>query len=195
MVLRDEIPAYRIKRESRRTQILALCGSLRASSTNLSLLRAAQMLAPPHVTMRIYDGLERLPHFNPDREPQLPPPVAEFRQLVGHADAIVISSPEYAHGVPGALKDALDWLVGGSEFSGKPVMLLNASTRSHHAQASLIEILTTMGGIVLMNANRSIPLVGKSLEPEALLADPDLAELIRSGLDVVQRHLALHHMR
>lgn len=176
-------------------QILALCGSLRAASTNLTLLRAAQLLAPPEAIVRIYDGLERLPHFNPDREPQLPPPVAEFRQLVAHADAILISSPEYAHGVPGALKDALDWLVGGSEFSGKPVMLLNASTRSHYAQASLIEILTTMGGVVLLEANRSVPLVGKSPAPEELVANPELAGVIRTGLEALWGYLALYPMR
>lgn len=185
MPLSDDSPGIRSKREIRRLQILALCGSLRAASTNLSLLKAAQLLAPPSTVLRIYEGLEALPHFNPDREPALPPPVAHFRQLIAHSDAILISSPEYAHGVPGALKDALDWLVGGGEISGKPVTLLNASNRGHHAQAALIEILTTMGAIVVTGAIRSIPLVGQSPAPASLATDPAVAALIRSGLDAL----------
>jgi NAD(P)H-dependent FMN reductase len=77
-----------------------------------------------------YEGLAGLPHFNPDDDEDggpVPPAVADLRARVIAADGWVISSPEYAHGVPGSLKNALDWLVSCPELPGKPVLLLNAS--------------------------------------------------------------------
>jgi chromate reductase len=144
-------------------RVLAISGSLRASSSNTLLLRAAAELAPEGVEVVMYDGLGELPHFNPDLDkalddPDLPAQVREIRTLVGDADALLISSPEYAHGVPGSLKNALDWLVGGSEMPGKPVALLNASPRSTHAQASLAETLRTMSAEVVDGSPFDAPL-------------------------------------
>ncbi|HEX3070122.1 MAG TPA: NADPH-dependent FMN reductase [Thermoanaerobaculia bacterium] len=95
-------------------KIIAICGSLRSQSSNRALLQAAVKLAPEGMEITIYEGLAGLPHFNPDddEEDTTPPqPVAELRALLAAADGILISSPEYAHGVPGSLKNALDWLV------------------------------------------------------------------------------------
>src|SRR5215471_687580 len=100
-------------------RILAISGSLRAVSSNTALLRAAAMLAPAGVEIRVYDGLGDLPHFNPDLEGAEPPVVKDFGAQVGAADGIILSTPEYAHGVPGVLKNALDWLVGGFDFINK----------------------------------------------------------------------------
>ncbi len=98
-------------------RLLAISGSLRAVSSNTSLLKAAQLLAPETMRIELYDGLASLPHFNPDLDIEpLPPPVAELRAKIGVADGLLISSPEYARGVPGSLKNALDWLVSGAEF-------------------------------------------------------------------------------
>src|SRR5215211_1037478 len=127
--------------------ILAISGSLRAASSNTAVLQALAALAPAGVTIAIYDQLAELPYFNPDldREGDTPPAsVAELRTQIGRAAGIVICSPEYAHGVPGVLKNALDWLVSSLEFPGKPVALLNISPRSTFAQASLAETLRTM---------------------------------------------------
>ena len=87
----------------------------------------------------MYDGLARLPHFNPDLDEEgavAPPAVAELRDLVTAADLLVICSPEYAHGLPGALKNALDWLVSSPAMVGKRVTIINASSRSTYASAS-----------------------------------------------------------
>jgi NAD(P)H-dependent FMN reductase len=96
----------------------------------------------------IYEGLAGLPHFNPDYDEEgatPPPPVAELRSLLAAADGILISSPEYAHGVPGSLKNALDWLVSDGALVNKPVALIRASPiGGQYAQASLVETLTTM---------------------------------------------------
>ena len=92
-------------------KIIAISGSLRARSSNLALLRAAAALAPEEIEVAIYEGLGALPHFNPDddEEGATPPaPVAALRALLADADGIVISTPEYAHGLPGSLKNALD---------------------------------------------------------------------------------------
>src|SRR5215469_12924589 len=101
-------------------KLLAISGSLRAASLNTSVLQAAQRLAPEGVEIEIFDGIGQLPFFNSDLEAgQLPEPVARLRQVVAKADGILISSPEYARGVSGVLKNALDWLVGSEEFPGK----------------------------------------------------------------------------
>ena len=122
-------------------KIVAICGSLRARSSNAAALRALKNVV-------IYDGLARLPHFNPDLDEEgiePPPEVRALRELLIGADGIVISSPEYAHGVPGSLKNMLDWLVSVGELVGKPVALLNVSPgRGQYAQAQLEEILRTM---------------------------------------------------
>src|SRR5436305_8550162 len=126
-------------------KIIAICGSLRAQSSNLALLRAATKIA---AEVRIYDGLGKLPHFNPDDDAEgatPPPAVAELRAMLANADGILISSPEYAHGVPGSLKNALDWLVSDGALVGKAVALINASpVGGEFARDSLVETLTTV---------------------------------------------------
>src|SRR5207248_2306398 len=108
--------------------LLALCGSLRAISYNRKALVAAKRLAPPGMTIELYDALASLPHFNPDDDVDpLPLTVRDFRAKVGRANGLLIACPEYAHGIPGAFKNLLDWLVSSLEFPGKPVALINCS--------------------------------------------------------------------
>ncbi len=163
--------------------ILAISGSLRARSSNTEILRAVAALAPNGVVVTLFDGLADLPHFNPDLDqPGATPPasVGQFRALVGAADAVLISSPEYAHGVPGSLKNALDWLVSGSEIPYKPVGLLNVSSRSTYAHASLAETLKTMSTVVVPEASITVALDGRRLDADAIAAAPDLAAPLRS---------------
>ena len=145
-------------------RILAISGSLRAASSNTTLLRSASALAPKGVEIILYDGLAGLPHFNPDLEETLQPAVTDFRTRLQAAHGVLISSPEYAHGVPGALKNALDWVVGSGEFVDKPVALLNAAPRSTHAQASLRETLTVMTARIVAEASVAIPRSRKNLD-------------------------------
>jgi chromate reductase, NAD(P)H dehydrogenase (quinone) len=91
------------------------------------------------------DVLSSLPHFNSDLDIEPGPPVVQdFRKQLNTSDFVVISTPEYAHGLPGSLKNALDWLVRSGEMYEKRVALLNASPRSTFAQAALLEILSTI---------------------------------------------------
>ena len=129
-------------------RIIALSGSLRAASTNTALLREIAAGAPDGVSVEIF-SLGGLPLFNPDHE-QFPPEwVTSFRTEVRMADAMIIASPEYAHGVSGVLKNALDWLVGSDGFAGKPVLILNAAPRARHAIVALREILATMSAQIV----------------------------------------------
>lgn len=164
-------------------RILAISGSLRSVSSNTHLLLAAARVAPEGVEVTLYNGLGRLPHFNPDVEQQaLPDEVAELRRRVGDADGLLISSPEYAHGVPGSLKNALDWLVGGIEFVSKPVALLNPSPRSTFAQAQLAETLRTMSGRIVTESCIALPVAGRGLDAEGIVADPALSHALAAAL-------------
>lgn len=129
-------------------KVLALCGSLRADSVNLALLRAMARQAPAGMAVDFFGAWDTLPAFNPDREDGAGSGVGAFREALRGADAVLISSPEYAHGLPGAFKNALDWVVGSAEFDGKPTLLLCASARPEHAPAQLAEVLRTMGAAV-----------------------------------------------
>src|SRR5438874_3438852 len=114
----------------RNLRILGFAGSLRKESFNRSLVRAAQELAPPNMMIEIFD-LAGIPLYNGDVEAAGDPePVAAFRQAVRAADALLMATPEYNHGVPGVMKNAIDWASRPphqSPLDGKPVGLLGAS--------------------------------------------------------------------
>ncbi|HUB88380.1 MAG TPA: NADPH-dependent FMN reductase [Dyella sp.] len=165
-------------------RVLCLSGSLRRVSSNTAALRAAQQLAPLNWALTVYGGLGALPLFNPDDENEhLPASVQELREAVGRSDALLIACPEYAHGVPGAFKNLLDWLVGSLEFPAKPVLLINASARgSHHAQDALCEILRTMSARLLSPEPLSVLLPGSGCSAEQVLADPERCLELRTVL-------------
>ncbi len=143
------------------------------------------MVAPDEFIVELYTGLGTLPHFNPDDDREgsvLPPTVASLRGRLAAADALLISSPEYAHGVPGSLKNALDWLVSGPEMIDKPVALLNTSGRSVHALAALAEILRTMSARVIPLNKPVVPLAGRPLGAAEIAAESGLAEVITDAL-------------
>jgi chromate reductase, NAD(P)H dehydrogenase (quinone) len=161
--------------------VLALCGSLRRISMNAALLRATARLAPEGFQVRIFGGLAALPLFNPDREADLPAPVRDLHAAIAACDAVLIASPEYAHGITGVLKNALDWLVSFEGFIDKRVAIFNASPRSVHADASLREILTTMSAHIVNSACLSLPLRGLNLSEQQMF-DSEHAPAIRRAL-------------
>ena len=167
-------------------RILALCGSLRRASSNGAVLSAAARLAPDTVELSVYSLLGSLPPFNPDDDgDDVPEAVREFRASLQVSDALLISSPEYAHGVPGVLKNALDWVVGSGELIGKPVALINASSRATHAWASLAETVTVMSARLVLEASITIPLDGRRMDADAIAQDPSLSSALRSAIDLL----------
>ena len=126
-------------------KLLAISGSPRAESTNTAMLECFSAYAPPGVSVTLYRGLADLPVFSPDREgDNTPDVVAEFVRAVGQADGIILSSPEYVRGIPGGLKNAIDWLVSGDEIIAKPLVLVHASHRGEDMLAALRLVLSTV---------------------------------------------------
>lgn len=167
--------------------ILGISGSLRAASINNTLLAAAALCCPPVVTFSLYEGVGALPAFNPDLDDpaRIPPAAAAWRRQVAGAAGLVISSPEYAHGIPGSLKNALDWLVGDSDFAGTPVALWNASPGSLHAPAQLREVLMTMSATLVDAACLTLPLKGVKLDAAGIAAHPDFGPALSGALAVL----------
>ena len=131
--------------------ILAISGSLRSASKNTKLLHALAALDP---SITLYENIGELPHFNSDVDDAgAPQAVLDYREQLRAADLIVISSPEYAHGVPGVMKNALDWVVGSGELMDKPIVLINVSPASKFAVPQLIETLTVMSAKIAATFN------------------------------------------
>jgi chromate reductase, NAD(P)H dehydrogenase (quinone) len=165
-------------------QFLAISGSLRAQSANSALLARAIEIAPPSLEVELWSGLAGIAAFNPDLDETPPPEVRAFRSAVSGAEGVLICSPEYAHGVAGALKNALDWLVGSGELYAKPVALINVSPRATVAHAALIEILRTMGADPLIDV--VIP-VDRTMDLEAEELLRPVLDRMRDAAHLVQR--------
>ena len=176
-----------------RRRVLCLSGSLRRVSANTAALQAARQLATDMLELDLYEGLGALPLFNPDDEAALlPASVVELREAVGRADALLVACPEYAHGVPGAFKNLLDWLVGSLEFPGKPVLLLNTAARgSYHAQDALGEILRTMSAQLLTTQPFLVALPGAGCSVAQVLASAERCMELRAALTVLVAELAV----
>lgn len=162
-------------------KLLALSGSLRRNSYNTAALRALKRLAPTSIEIVIGD-ISSLPLFNPDIENNDIPAVQEFKSNLAQASGLIIASPEYAHGISGPMKNALDWLVSGVEFPYKPVMLINTSPRASHALNALIEVITTMSGDIVESASVTIPLLSSELDADGILENRDISAVLSNGL-------------
>jgi len=164
-------------------QILAISGSLRAGSSNTALLQAAATLAPANVQIVLFEKLAELPHFNPDLDQEpFPAAVVDFRAQLRKSAGVIISCPEYAHGVPGVLKNALDWLVASGELYEKPVALFNASLRGTYAQASLRETLTVMTAQLIPEACVTLALAATGDGGFHIISGPDQVAPIQNAL-------------
>ena len=161
---------------------LAISGSLRAASINSAFCRAAAKLAALPLQVVVFREIGHLPLFNPDLEANPPDSVVAFRNAVGKANALIIASPEYAHGISGVLKNALDWLVSYEGSVNKPIALVNASPRARHAFDALHEVLRTMSANVLSQASVTLPLLGSCVTEEAMLASAEVSESICRSL-------------
>jgi chromate reductase, NAD(P)H dehydrogenase (quinone) len=167
-------------------KILAISGSLRANSSNTSILRAIIGLAPDRVQMNIYLGIGALPHFNPELDDDRALAAVEnWRTQLQAADAILLCTPEYAHGIPGVLKNALDWIVSSGEFMHKPTAVISASPSpdgGEKANASLVQTLRVMMANIPVGAILCIPAVSAKLNDRGEIIDPQAANSLESLL-------------
>lgn len=169
--------------------ILALSGSLRARSYNTAALDALAQLAPETVHVHVYRGLGALPLFNPDIEDEPIEAVRALKLAMANADGLFIASPEYAHGISGVMKNALDWLVSGDEFISLPVALINTSPRAFHAQFALREIVTTMSARLIASACVSVPLLGSKMGVDDIVESPAMSAPLRHALTYFEEEL------
>jgi len=171
--------------EQKSIKILGISGSLRAQSANSRILSALQHLLPPHVEYETYSKLSDLPHFNPDLDDSGLPVHGEVEQWRAHlawANAIVICTPEYARGVPGSLKNALDWVVSSGEFVGKPTAAIGASPHPQGGSAALDSLVGTLGmmsAVIPEGAGLCIPFITKKFAADGTLNDAETEDMLR----------------
>lgn len=167
-------------------KILAISGSLKSSSTNTTILRSLIATAPDRLQISIYESIGNLPHFNPELDGDRSiDAVRDWRDCLRSADGIIFCTPEYAHGVPGALKNALDWIVASGEFMHKPTAVISASPApdgGSHANASLVKTLRVMMADLVADSMLCIPAVSAKITDRGEIIDPITASALQSLL-------------
>lgn len=173
-------------------EVLAIAGSLRHGSYNRALLQAARGIAPEGVRLRLYEGLGEVPPYDADRDvTPAPPAVADLRECIGRADALLMATPEYNHSVPGVLKNALDWAsrpYGASSLQDKPAAVVGASTSrcgARWAQEDLRRVLEAAGADVL-DDELPVSRASERFGDDGRLTDGE----VRRDLAAVVAHLA-----
>lgn len=162
-------------------KILCISGSLRPTSTNTNILKAIPHLAEwTDISFSIYEGLDRLPYFSPELDYEGATPtvtVADLRAQLKAADAVIVCTPEYAFGIPGVLKNALDWIVSSGEFVDKPTAVISASpmaTGGDKANASLVQTLKVMTATITDDRILTIPTVRTKIDGAGNITDEAL---------------------
>ena len=161
-------------------KILAICGSTRAASTNFNLIKAIKDLTENIFEIEIFREIAAIPHFNPDLDNEHPPKeVIEFRNKLKEADGVFICTPEYAMGVPGTLKNAIDWTVSSAEFSHKPVALITASSQGEKGHASLMETLKIIESDIADSSQLLISFVKTKVSAEGKITNTETLEQVK----------------
>lgn len=175
-------------------RLLLISGSLRDGSTNTALLRTACEVAPEGIETVLYAGMGELPHFNPDDDAEgapVHPAVAELRAAIHAADALLLSTPEYAGALPGSFKNLLEWTVGDASTYRKPVAWVNVSARGPgggaNAHDSLRLVLGYVHAEVVEDACARIPVSRAAVGEDGLIADPDVRAQIVAVLEALGR--------
>ncbi len=176
-------------------KLAAISGSLRADSSNSALVRALPPLAPVGMEIVVFDGIADLPHYSPELDTDTPPAsVLRWRGLLQGSEAALFCTPEYAHGMPGSLKNALDWLVSSGEFDGgKPCAALSAAPSvggGDRALAWLAQTLAVLGAFVPADASFPIPYVRKKINAQGHITDPALAGALHLALQSLAKAAA-----
>lgn len=170
-------------------KILAISGSLRINSSNTAILRAAINLVPNNIDISIYEKLGELPHFNPELDgDNIPATVKDWRTRLKESHGLLFCTPEYAHGVPGVLKNALDWIVSSGEFVDKSTAVISASPSpdgGDKAHASLVQTLAVMSAKIIEGATLIIPAVSAKLNDRGEITDTTTVQALRSLLNAL----------
>jgi NAD(P)H-dependent FMN reductase len=162
-------------------KILGISGSLRKNSSCSLILSEARRLAGNALEIEIYDGIRSLRLFDDPDDPSRE--VSAFKEKIRTASGVLICQPEYAFGVSGALKNALDWTVGTGEFSKKPVALITAATGGLNAHEALQKTLTAIDCTLSRDTQLLITAVKSKIDGSGRLKDDELVNRIVLLLD------------
>ena len=157
-------------------KILGISGSLRATSANNQIIKVIAKILPANIDFRVYDGLRHIPPFDDSEEPSRE--VIDFRRLITEANGVIFCTPEYAFGVPGILKNALDWTVTSGDFVNKPVALITAASKGDSAHASLLLTLTAISADISTDTNLLISFVRAKLDEKGDIKDAPTLEAL-----------------
>ncbi len=169
--------------------MVVLSGSTRGASTNTAFARTAAGHPPAGTTVTAWTALTGLPHFEPDvdRDP-LPAPVAALRDLLFGADAVVVCTPEYAGALLGAFKNALDWTVGSTVFTNKPIAWIKVAADVRRGEGAHTELATVLGYLqarVLPQACTHVPLDRGAVDAAGLIADEPTVRAVTAAIAAV----------
>lgn len=172
-------------------KILAISGSLREGSSNTRILQQIAAWLPAEIEYSIYKRLDTLPHFSPpDESEALPPSVQDLHEQLNDAGAVIICTPEYAFGLPGSLKNMLDWTVGTGNFVNKLVAIITASSKGDDAHANLQKTLGALSAIVPKDCTLLIPFIRSKMDQEGNVIDEqtkrDIKLIVDSLLKAIQ---------
>ena len=166
--------------------IFSIPGSLRSGSSNHNILKFLGTLVPDNFNYTIYDSLATIPPFDPGLDNDTPPqPVTKLRNLIANTNAAIICTPEYAFGVPGQLKNALDWLVSNGTLVDKPVALITASSSGEYAHPSLLRTLGALSANVIEEASLLAPFIRSKMDSEGNITDEDLKAALENAFRVL----------
>jgi chromate reductase, NAD(P)H dehydrogenase (quinone) len=171
-------------------KIIALLGSTRKNSTNLNLIKAIVDLSKEKFDFTIFEGLTEIPHFNPDLDSAYPPKqVVDFRKQLKEANGILICTPEYAMGVPGTLKNAIDWTVSSMEFSHKPTALITASSQGEKAHTSLLETLEVIEADITDETQLLVSFAKTKVSQDAKITDQKTLKEVNLLMEAFEKRI------
>ena len=168
-------------------KVLIIPGSLREDSSSFHIIKAIQSSLPSSVESAIYKGIGTLPHFNDSVSPS--PEVVQFREQIKTSAGVIIVTPEYAFGIPGSLKNALDWTVGSADFMDKPVALITASSQGQKGHAAMLLVLQAISANVVDDASMVISFIRAKLDEHGAVKDRETKEALTKAMNVFAKHI------
>lgn len=176
--------------------VVGVSGSLREASLNTLYLRALALACPDHIEFKIYRDLAAIPPFTVDQDENPPEAVLHWKAFLGKSDMIILATPEYAHGMSGVLKNALDWLVSDYQLLDRPLAFPNVSVRATIAQSQMEEVLRTMGFTLVEScsprASINEPFINPELSAREIVADPKLGRRLMRFWHEIDAYLTEH---
>jgi NAD(P)H-dependent FMN reductase len=173
-------------------KIAGISGSLRSASSASAVVRIAAGLVPANVDFEIYNGLEEIPAFNDSNE--IPATVKDFIDLITQADAVFFCIPEYAFGVPGALKNAIDWTVSSVAFNNKPVALITAASTGEKAHAAFLLTLTAIATKKSAATSLLLPYIRNKMNANGEMTDLESLDAVKKVIHALIASVEEHEV-